>query len=434
MCEWVKLKIAKCLIGHWAGVWGAEPDDWHTPSRVLRSTEIDEYGHLDLDGGVYRYIPGGVAQKAIRRGDILIETSGGTPDRPVGRVALVRNDPDGPTFCSNFVRVLRTNDRIEPEYLTWLLVSLSKSQDILRYQQQTTGIINLNVRDFLDHEIIVPACRRDQVARCEVFRSVDTRITHTEALIAKQEQVRAGLMQDLFARGVDETGRLRPPREEAPELYHETVLGWLPRAWDAVPVRDIANVVRGSTPRPAKDPRYFDGSFVPWITVGELSREDWPYLETTLSHLTELGAKFSRLLPSETLVISNSGYGCGVPKLLKIDGCANDGIAALLDLSKAYEPLFLYYWFYSNIDTLRTRFARGNDQPNLNTDIIGNLLVPRPAKHEQKSIADRVWCVQLAIERLRQESRKLGQLRTALIRGLLCPTLAVAVDTRMAAE
>jgi type I restriction enzyme S subunit len=241
-------------------------------------------------------------------------------------------------------------------------------------------------------------------------------------------------MQDLFTRGVDETGRLRPPREDAPELYHETALGWLPKEWETVRVRDIAHVVRGSTPRPAKDPRFFYGNFVPWITVGELSRDDWPYLERTSSQLTELGAGFSRFLPSGTLVVSNSGYGCGVPKILKISGCANDGIAALLSLSNAFDQLFLYYFFYHNIDALRMRVARGNDQPNLNIDIIGDLRMPRPAKHEQKSIADLVWCVQQTIMRQREETGKLHHLRTALLRDLLAPPAAATAEPRIAAE
>jgi type I restriction enzyme, S subunit len=39
-------------------------------------------------------------------------------------------------------------------------------------------------------------------------------------------------MHDLFARGVLPNGQLRPPRSEAPELYQETAIGWIPREWD----------------------------------------------------------------------------------------------------------------------------------------------------------------------------------------------------------
>ena len=35
-------------------------------------------------------------------------------------------------------------------------------------------------------------------------------------------------MHDLFTRGVTADGKLRPPREQAPELYQETPVGWIP--------------------------------------------------------------------------------------------------------------------------------------------------------------------------------------------------------------
>jgi type I restriction enzyme S subunit len=75
----------------------------------------------------------------------------------------------------------------------------------------------------------------------KVLRAIDTQIAATEELIAKQERVRAGLMQDLFTRGVDEHGQLRPPREQAPHLYHQTELGWLPDAWDAARLSDLTS-------------------------------------------------------------------------------------------------------------------------------------------------------------------------------------------------
>jgi type I restriction enzyme S subunit len=360
-------------------------------------------------------------------GDLLI-----TKDGTIGKVAQVESCPEQAVLNSG-VLLLRCADGSYRHRFLYHVLRSFVFENFLRINLAGSTITHLYQYVFERFTFSAPSLdEQDRI--CGVLDLLEQQITHIEDLIAKQEQVRAGLMQDLFTRGVDETGRLRPPREEVPELYHETALGWLPKEWETVQVRDIAHVVRGSTPRPAKDPRFFYGNFVPWITVGELSRDDWPYLETTSSQLTELGAGLSRFLPSGTLVVSNSGYGCGVPKILKISGCANDGIAALLSLSNAFDQLFLYYFFYHNIDTLRMRVARGNDQPNLNTDIIGDLWMPRPTKHEQGSIADLVWCVQQTIRRQREETEKLHHLRTALLRDLLTPPAAATAEPRIAAE
>ena len=76
-----------------------------------------------------------------------------------------------------------------------------------------------------------PQSEEVQSRICAILDVLDTQIEATEALIAKQVRVRAGLMQDIFTRGVDEQGELRPPRGQAPHLYHQTEIGWLPLGW-----------------------------------------------------------------------------------------------------------------------------------------------------------------------------------------------------------
>jgi type I restriction enzyme S subunit len=79
----------------------------------------------------------------------------------------------------------------------------------------------------------------------ELLSLIDTQIEATYGLFAKQERVRAGLMQDLFTRGVDQHGQLRPHRDEAPQLYHQTELGWLPLGWE---VRSFEKLVDPNRP------------------------------------------------------------------------------------------------------------------------------------------------------------------------------------------
>ena len=52
-----------------------------------------------------------------------------------------------------------------------------------------------------------------------ILTTVDDLIDRTEALIAKLRAIKQGLKHDLLTRGVDGHGQLRPPPEEAPELY-----------------------------------------------------------------------------------------------------------------------------------------------------------------------------------------------------------------------
>ena len=53
----------------------------------------------------------------------------------------------------------------------------------------------------------------EQKKIARILQSIDRAIEKTEALIDKYQKIKAGLMQDLFTRGVDSDGRMRPPRD-----------------------------------------------------------------------------------------------------------------------------------------------------------------------------------------------------------------------------
>jgi type I restriction enzyme S subunit len=167
-----------------------------------------------------------------------------------------------------------------------------------------------------------------------------------------------------------------------------------------VALSSLSTVVRGSTPRPAGDPRFFDGSFIPWITVGAITGDDNIYLEHTDSYLTEAGFERSRRLPAGTVVLSNSGFSLGVPKILAIDGCANDGVAAFLDLDARILPLYLYFALDGLTEYFRTRVAAGGDQPNLNTARIGAVEIPLPPIVSQQRVIEKLDSLVTAKRRL----------------------------------
>ena len=238
-----------------------------------------------------------------------------------------------------------------------------------------------------------------------ILYSVDDAIEKTQAVTNQVQIVKRGLMQELLTRGL-------PGRHTRFKL---TEIGKVPAGWGALPLGTLCNVVRGSTPRPARDPRFFDGNHVPWITVGEVTRDDCPFLEKTRTGLTREGARFSRYLDPGTVILTNSGATLGVPKLLKIGGCANDGIAAFLDVSTSLRPLFLYYALAAMTRTFQSRVARGVGQPNLNTSLIGRTVLPVPNRSEQGEIAD----VLFGCDRRVAVEFEFMQELTALKRGLM---------------
>ena len=62
-------------------------------------------------------------------------------------------------------------------------------------------------------------------------------IEQTEALIAKQQRIKTGLMQDLLTRGIDEQGNLR---SEETHQFKDASLGRIPVEWEASSLGKLA--------------------------------------------------------------------------------------------------------------------------------------------------------------------------------------------------
>jgi len=157
----------------------------------------------------------------------------------------------------------------------------------------------------------------------------------------------------------------------------------IPDDWRWSTIGELATVVRGASPRPAGDPRYFGGS-IPWITVGSLTADDQMYLTTVEQFVTEAGRDRSRWIDPGTLLLTNSGATLGVPKITKIGGCINDGSVALLGLDDSLKT-YLYWFLRTQTASLRD-LNQGAAQPNLNTSIVRGIRVPVPPPEEMQVI------------------------------------------------
>ena len=204
--------------------------------------------------------------------------------------------------------------------------------------------------------------------------------------------------------------------------YKQTEVGAIPEDWSCRPIKAFASTVRGGSPRPAGDPRYFNGSFIPWLTVASLTGipDSQLVVTETSTGLTEEGANHSRTLAAGTLIVANSGATLGVAKILGIKCCANDGIAALQKVEKNVSAPYLAHYINTKTNYLRDVVATGNGQPNLNTGLISEFKVPLPpTKVEQEAIAEALSDADALIESLDQLIAKKRQIKQGATQELL---------------
>ena len=131
---------------------------------------------------------------------------------------------------------------------------------------EATGVPSIS-RDYLYRIRFHTPPLSEQHKIAKILTTVDNLIEKTEALIAKYQAIKQGMMHDLFARGVDEHGHLRPPYDEAPELYKESELGWIPKEWEVEDIGEVAGVI-DPQPDHRTPPEVEDG--LPYIGMGEV--------------------------------------------------------------------------------------------------------------------------------------------------------------------
>jgi len=117
-------------------------------------------------------------------------------------------------------------------------------------------------------------------------------------------------------------------------------------------------------------------------------------------------------------MLTNSGATLGVPKISKIESGANDGIAMFLYID-GLNIEFFYYYLSSKTTYFREVLAPGVGQPNLNTDLIGDVPVPLPPMGEQQRITKILSTWDEAIATTEQLLANSEQQKKALMQQLL---------------
>lgn len=276
-------------------------------------------------------------------------------------------------------------------FLAYLLKS--KKETLLSFNQGTSikGFTKENIASLI---LGFPVFEEQQkIADC--LSSLDELIAAQARKVDVLKTHKKGLMQQLFPR----EGEIQPPLR-FPEFQNSG-------EWNVKKLAEIGRVIRGASPRPKGDKRYY-GGIIPRLMVQDVTR-DGKWVTPQIDSLTVEGAKLSRSCPAGTLTIVCSGV-VGVVSFLAIDACIHDGFIALVDIE---ESLANKYFLFHQLSTLRERFESGATHggvfTNLTTTGVGQLEIAFPSPAEQHRISS---CLDSLDERITAETQKLETLKT----------------------
>ena len=137
-----------------------------------------------------------VRSVALRPGDVVLENSGGTDNRPTGRTLLISqkllDSYDCPVIPASFCRLLRFEvENVDSIYMYYWLQDMYKSGRTWGYQNRSTGISNFQFKIFSDQELVSLPSFEEQK------RIVDT------LLIIDRKRIINSLINDYLATLVD---------------------------------------------------------------------------------------------------------------------------------------------------------------------------------------------------------------------------------------
>ena len=268
-----------------AGYWGASARTTlaQVACRVVRNGDVGHDGRIELEALPIRWFSHAeVANARINHEDSVLVSSGAY----TGNVGRLSGHADLPVVISNFVRLLRPTTSTEPGFL----YHLARSTVAQRHVWPNAGgsaIPNLSSRFY--SSVALPECfsQREQALIAQILHTLDTAIYETEAIIAKLRVVKQGLLHDLLTRGIDANGVMRPPRAEAPHLYKESQVGWIPREWLAAQLKDLLDDV---------DPAMRSGPFGSALLKEELVEAGFPLLGIDNVHAERFVADYTRFV------------------------------------------------------------------------------------------------------------------------------------------
>ena len=190
---------------------------------------MDVYANDYLTSALLDFMPATASPSEIERfalhaGDVVITKDSETPD-DIGVPAVIVEDIDG-LVCGYHLALIRPKASLHP---TFLAKQLASAPTIRYFAANATGSTRFGLAIGTIEKLDIPTPPiAEQSKIAEVLSTADRAIEQTEALIAKQQRIKTGLMQDLLTRGIDEHGDLR---SEQTHEFKDSPLGRIPVEW-----------------------------------------------------------------------------------------------------------------------------------------------------------------------------------------------------------
>lgn len=238
--HWEISSLKRCVDGCTNGIWGSEPEEGSDNTIVLRVADFDR-NKLEISEDkltLRNILPKESESRLLKKGDLLLEKSGGGDKTLVGCVVIF--DKDFRAVTSNFVAKMTPKIGYESRFLKYAFALLYDGRVNYASIKQTTGIQNLDSDAYLMEKFVFPGeVEQSQIANFLDHESaqIDTLIEKQQTLIQLLKEKRQAVISHAVTKGLNPNA---PMKDSGVEWLAD-----VPEHWVVMQFRRITSLSQG---------------------------------------------------------------------------------------------------------------------------------------------------------------------------------------------
>ena len=326
----------------------------------------------------------------LKNGDILFARTGAS----VGK-SYIYADSDGLVYYAGFLIRARIKSGVDSNFVFQHTLT-SSYENFIRVTSQRSGQPGVNAKEYSTFEISVPSYE-EQRKIGSFFKQLDDTITLHQRKLDKLKLLKQGYLQQLFPQNDEKVPRVR--------------FANFKNKWEQRKLGSLATIVRGASPRPIQDPKWFDNeSDIGWLRITDVTEQDGKIYHLE-QHISKLGQAKTRVLIEPHLLLSIAAT-VGKPVVNYVKTGVHDGF--LIFLSPTFEREFMFQW----LEMFRPKwqkYGQPGSQVNLNSELVRNQEIVLPNHKEQQKIGAFLKQIDKAIILHKSKLDKLISLKKVLL-------------------
>lgn len=343
----------------------ASAKDFDGIHKYLRITDIDDSSRLFLTDKLsspdVNFTEEDYENYKLRFNDLLFARTGAS----VGKTYLYR-ESDGEVYYAGFLIRARLHDSYDGNFIFQQTLT-DKYKRFIEITSQRSGQPGVNGKEYGEWKIGMTSYD-EQSSIGSLFRTLDDLLASYKDNLANYQSLKATMLSKMFP--------------NAGQTVPETRLDGFEGEWEEKYIGELADIVRGASPRPIQDPKWFDlNSEIGWLRISDVTNQNGR-IHSLEQKISKLGQEKTRVLTEPHLLLSIAAT-VGKPVVNYVKTGVHDGF--LIFMNPKFDREFMFQW----LEMFRekwNRYGQPGSQVNLNSDIVKNQKILVPCMEEQQAI------------------------------------------------